>query len=436
MFDNAILELKDEMIKSLCDNLRIQSDAQPPQPGMPNGPGVAKALEHALSVAKDLGFRTKNLDGHAGIVEYGEGEEMIAVLGHLDVVPAGEGWNYPPYGAVIEDGKIYGRGALDDKGPMFAALYALKAIKDSCLPLSRRIRIIFGTSEETTSADMVYYCAHEELPVAGFTPDAEFPVIHAEKGILSVWFSKEFSAAEKSGLTLQKIQAGNAINMVPNQAYAELKENGEIIKVQTDGISAHGSRPEDGKNAIWPMLAFLSGQDLPPSIKEAFSFLSFVLGQESKGENIGIAASDDVSGDLTVNFGLLEGDMDKIRGALNIRYPVTISKDQILTKLEQGLAKGGFNIETINHMPPLYVEKDHKLVKTLMDVFNKKTGLNLEPLSTGGGTYARSLPNILAFGPQFPEQTDLCHQANEYMEISYLIKNAQIIATAMYELAK
>lgn len=436
MFDNALLGLKDEMIQALCTNLRIPSDAQPPQPGKPNGPGVAKALEHALRVADQLGFQTKNVDGYAGYVEYGSGDEMIAVLGHLDVVPAGEGWTYPPYAGMIEDGKIYGRGTVDDKGPMFAALFALKAIKDSGLPLSRRIRIIFGTSEETGSADMAYYSTHEELPAAGFTPDAEYPVIHAEKGILNVWFFKEFTDTEDADITLQKLQAGNALNMVPNKAIAELKLNGEIIKAQTSGVSAHASRPQDGKNAAGPMLDYLSHQDLSLEMQDAFAFLAYSLGQETAGENLGIAMKDEISGDLTVNLGLLEGDMGKIRGGLNIRYPVTVSKDQVLGRLEKGLAKGGFTIESITHTPPLFVEKDHLLVKTLTDVFNKKTGLNLSPLTTGGGTYARSLPNILAFGPRFPEQADLCHQADEYIEISYLIKTAQIMATAMYELAK
>jgi succinyl-diaminopimelate desuccinylase len=436
MFDNALLGLKDELIQALCTNLRIPSDAQPPEPGKPNGPGVAKALEHALRVANQLGFQTKNLDGHAGYAQYGSGDEMIAVLGHLDVVPAGEGWTHPPYAGIIDNDKIYGRGTVDDKGPMFAALFALKAIKDSGLPLSRRVRIIFGTSEETGSADMDYYRVHEELPVAGFTPDAEFPVIHAEKGLLNVWFYKEFIKTENAAVSLNRLNAGNALNMVPDQATAELKLNGEIIKVNTIGASAHASRPEDGKNAIGPLLDFLSHQDLPLEMQDACSFLAYSLGQETAGENLGIAMKDEVSGALTVNLGLLEGDMDKIRGGLNIRYPVTISKDQVLGRLEKGLAKGGFEIESFTHTLPLHVEKDHQLVKVLMDVFNKKTGLSLSPITTGGGTYARSLPNTLAFGPQFPEQANLCHQADEYIEISYLIKTAQIIATAMYELAK
>lgn len=436
MFDKAVLALKDEMIQSLCTNLRIQSDAQPPEEGKPNGPGVARALEHALRIAAQLGFRTHEVAGHAGYAEYGDGEEMIAVLGHLDVVPAGEGWTHPPYAGIIENGRIYGRGTTDDKGPMFAALYALKAIKDSELPLRRRIRILFGTSEETGSADMAYYSTHEELPVAGFTPDAQFPVIHAEKGILNVWFSKEFQDLEEASVTLRSLSCGCALNMVPPLAAAELELHGHSIQAKTNGVCAHASRPEDGKNAAGPMLDFLSHQDLPLAIQDAFAFLAYSLGQETSGENLGIAMEDEVSGKLTVNLGMLEADMQHIRGGLNIRYPVTVSKDLVLSKLSASLYEGGFEIDSITNTPPLYVDENSELVRTLMEVFNRKTGLDLSPLSTGGGTYARSLPNVLAFGPQFPDQANLCHQADEYIEIPYLIKAAQIMAAAMYELAK
>ncbi len=436
MFDKALLSLKDEMIQALCTNLRIQSDAQPPEEGKPNGPGVARALEHALRVAAQLGFSIKEVDGHAGYAEYGEGEEMVAVLGHLDVVPAGEGWQHPPYAGIIENGRIYGRGTTDDKGPMFAALFALKAIKDSGLPLRRRIRILFGTSEETGSADMAYYSTHEELPLAGFTPDAKFPVINAEKGILNIWFIKEFSDLEEAAVALNRLQCGSALNMVPAQATAELALHGQVIQVKTSGVSAHASRPESGQSAAAPMLDFLSHQDLPLTMQDAFAFLAYSLGQETLGENLGLAMEDEVSGKLTINLGMLEADMHQIRGGLNIRYPVTASKDLVLSKLSASLYEGGFDIESITNTPPLYVDESTELVRILMDVFSKKTGLDLSPMSTGGGTYARSLPNILAFGPQFPEQSDLCHQADEYVEIPYLIKTAQIMASAMYELAK
>ena len=448
MFEDAMIQLKDEMIRALCTNLRIQSDAQPPEEGKPNGPGAARALEHALRTAEQMGFAVKDVDGQAGWAEYGDGDEMIAVLGHLDVVPAGEGWVNPPYAGMIEDGKIFGRGAIDNKGPIFAALYGLKAIKDSGLSLGRRIRIIFGTCEEQGAfADMAYYATKEELPVAGFTPDADFPVIYAEKGILHVRFSREFTAEELAGaanqagdpytdISLESLKAGNAINMVPDKAEAVLNVSGRQVKLETAGRSAHGSTPQHGQNACFPLLEILSRQDLPLAMQDAFSFLTHILTKETAGENLAVAVSDEPSGALSVNLGLLEGDGSCIRGGLDIRYPVTVSKDGILSALESSFAQGGFNIDSFSHQPPLYVPKDGYLVETLMRVFREKTGLEYEPVSTGGGTYARSMPNILAYGPLFPGDVYPFHQPNEFIDVDRLVLLGQIYAQAMYELAQ
>ena len=437
MFDDAILALKDELVDTLCVSLRIQSDAQPPEEGKPNGPGAAGALDHALRTAEQMGFTTKNVDGHAGWAEYGQGEEMIAVLGHLDVVPAGEGWIWPPYAGMIEDGCVYGRGAIDNKGPIFSALYGLKAIKDSGMPLKRRIRIIFGTSEESGAfTDMAYYVTKEELPVAGFTPDADFPVIYAEKGILHVMFSGRFSGLEEAAVGLECLKAGNAINMVPDRAEAVLNVGGRRVRLEAEGRSAHGSTPHLGENACFPLLELLSRQDLPLVMQDAFSFLAYALAQETAGENLGLACSDEPSGALTVNLGLLEGDGAYIKGGLDIRYPVTDSKDRVLAALESHFDKGGFAIDSITHQPPLFVPKDGELVKTLIGVFREKTGLPDGPMSTGGGTYARSMPNLLAFGPTLPGDPFLMHQPNEYIDIDRLILLGQIYARAMYELAR
>ena len=435
MFDEALSLQKDDMVRALCTNLRIQSDAQQPEEGKPNGAGVARALEHALRTASQMGFTTKEVDGHFGYVEYGQGEEMVAVLGHLDVVPAGDGWTFPPYAGIIDEQRIYGRGALDNKGPMFAALYGLKAIKDSGVALSKRIRIIFGTSEETTFADMAYYVTKEELPVAGFTPDSDFPVIYAEKGILHVTFSKTFVESEDADVVLESLKCGTVINVVPDRAEAVLGVNGQQVCLTSIGQSAHGSRPEDGKNACFALLELLSRQDLPLLMQDAFSFLTHVLAQETAGANLGLALSDEPSGSLTINLGLLEGDATYIRGGLDIRYPVTIPRDQILSTLEDSFSKEGFSIESLSHKPPLYVPKDDDLVETLVRVFRDKTGMAHEPISTGGGTYARAMPNVLAFGPCFPGGDYAFHQPDEHITIDHMLLLSQIYAQAMYELA-
>jgi len=435
MFDDALLQLKDDMIRALCTNLRIQSDAQPPEPEKPNGDGVARALEHAMRTASQLGFVTKEVDGYYGCVEFGQGEEMVAVLGHLDVVPAGDGWTFPPYSGIIDNDRIYGRGALDNKGPIFAALYGLKAIKDSGVALSRRIRLIFGTSEETTFADMNHYVANEELPVAGFTPDSDFPVIYAEKGVLHVAFSQEFSGLEDAAVTLESLKCGTVVNMVPDKAEAVLNINGRQIRLESTGISAHGSKPQAGKNACFAMLELLSHQDLPVVMQDAFSFLTYALTQETNGENLGAAMRDEPSGALTVNLGLLEGNGTSIRGSLDIRYPVTVPLANILAILERSFSKAGFSLDAIYHKEPLYRSTDDDLVKTLVRVYAGKTGDTHEPVSTGGGTYARAMPNVLAFGPCLSGGDYAFHKPDECIEISHLLLLSQIYAQAMYELA-
>lgn len=179
--NERIEELREEIIKSTQDLVKIKSVEEEAKEGKPFGEGVAKTLDRALEISSELGFKTVNMDGYVGYAEYGEGEDYVAVLAHLDVVPEGDGWIHPPYGAEIHDGKMYGRGTMDDKGPIMSALYGLKAIKDLKLPLSKKVRIIFGTDEETGSEDIAYYLQREKAPIAGFTPDAEYPIIYAEK---------------------------------------------------------------------------------------------------------------------------------------------------------------------------------------------------------------------------------------------------------------
>ena len=461
MFDKALIDSLDDMVQTLRDSLRIKSDAQPPRPGMPNGEGVARALEHALSVAEDMGFTTRNIDGQVGYAEYGQGGEMVAVLGHVDVVPVGDGWKYPPFSGEVADGAIYGRGAQDNKGPIFAALYGLKAIKDSGLPLKKRVRVIFGTCEETNMSDMVYYADREELPVAGFTPDSDFPVIYAEKGILHIVFSRAFdtpdaaadaaatataaadattadttaAADTRPGVRFVSINCGTVANSVPDKAEAVLEIDGRQVRLESLGKAAHGSTPLQGDNAIFGLLRLLRLQDIEPEYRDCFAFLGDAMGRETFGEDLGLAMSDAPSGSLTANFGLLNGDRSRIKGSLDIRYPVTASKDEILDILGCKLEEGGFAIDTLHHLAPLYRPLDDDLVKTLAGIFAEKTGTWHEPVSTGGGTYARTLPNILAFGPRYPGEEHLFHQTDENITIDYLLLLSQIYAQAIYELA-
>ena len=453
--NEAVLSKKEQMIACLQENLRIPSVEGPAEDGAPYGAEVRRSLDHALAAAAQLGFRTCNVDGHMGWCEYGEGEEMVAVLGHLDVVPAGDGWTVDPYGAEISDGRIWGRGTTDDKGPSIASLFALAALRDTGLPIRRRIRVLLGCNEETGSADVKYYLSHGgEVPVMGFTPDGEYPVINGEKGIINVTFSHTYT--QDGPPKLVAVKGGSAPNVVPSHAYADFECDDEMaahicklystaikfsrrkngFRVESFGISAHGSTPELGENAIGRLMMALDNLPLSGALADTIHFLATKLGMETDGTSAGIGLRDDVSGNLSLNWGTIEGDGEKLSLMINYRYPVTFSYDDCGPAFNALFEKAGFVKEKEGWKDKLYIPADSRLVSSLLKVYTEQTGLEGSPKCIGGGTYAKSIPNLLAFGPIFPGDEIREHKPDEYITIDNLVKNAQIIAAAMYELAK
>lgn len=461
--NERIEELKEELISSTQNILRIKSVEAPALPGMPFGDGVNQALDAALELADKLGFKTVNYDGFIGFAEYGEGEDYVGVLGHVDVVPEGEGWTYPPYAAEIHDGKLFARGALDDKGPIIAALYGLKAVVDSGLTLSKKVRIIFGTNEETgTSAEIKLYLEKEKPPISGFTPDAEYPMINGEKGIANFDLVKDLISKPATGNYIEYIKGGLKANMVPEYAEAKLglvdvfstildlesyventgyKLDSEIVEdtliIKSYGVSAHGSLPELGQNAIMQLLGFLGKIDFGASdVSKLIDFLNRNIGMEVNGESFGVDLEDKVSGKLSFNVGVINLNYDMAVLALNLRYPVTKTYQDMLSPLLETLEGSDIRIENMQNDTPLFFPEDHELIKKLQKVYVEQTGLDPTPICIGGGTYAKEMPNIIAFGPIFPGKPDLDHQVNECIELEDLIKNAKIYAHAIYELAK
>ena len=318
--------MKDEIIKSVQGCVKIKSVEEEPMENMPFGEGVHNALEYCLQLSENLGFRTVNVDNMIGYAEYGNGDEMIAVLGHLDVVPEGDGWTYPPYSAEIHNGKIYGRGTTDDKGPTIGALYALKTLKELHIPLKRRVRVFFGLNEETGSKCVKHYVDKgEEMPVAGFTPDAEYPIINGEKGIVTGKYTRKLN--QSGDYILKYIKGGLAANVVPDYAEAEIiipKNKIELIKKLSEkveeieieekedsiilkcyGISAHGSTPEKGKNAVTYLMRFLGNITFEGDIKEFIDYFNKYIGTDLNGEKLGIYLEDDISGKLIFNLGTI-----------------------------------------------------------------------------------------------------------------------------------
>lgn len=462
MINEKINSLTDKLIEDTQKVLQINSVVKYEENGTRFGTGVTKALNFVLSVAENMGFKTVNLDDYVGYVEYGEGEDYIAVLGHLDVVPEGNDWIYPPYAAEVHDGKIYARGALDDKGPMMAALYGLKALKDSGLKTSKRVRIIFGLDEENgTDLDMDYYKKLEKLPVAGFTPDAEFPIIFAEKGIIT-FDIKSNTDNQLGDVEVISISGGNKANMVPDYCETTIKgvdfnellgiiknveeetgvkiicteEANDQVIIKASGLSAHGSTPELGKNAIIAICKVLNSLGGKSELAEYINFVCEKIGTDTTGEKFGIAMTDEPSGALSYNLGVLSFDGENISTTSNVRYPVTYSREDVLEPIRQFVDYNEYEFEEINHCTPLYCDKDSELIKTLQKVYKEQVGKEATLLAIGGGTYAKCMPNIVAFGPIFPGKPDLDHQANEYIEIEDLIMCAKIYGNTIYELAK
>ncbi|WP_434305522.1 dipeptidase PepV [Clostridium botulinum] len=460
--NKIIEELKDDLIDSTAELIKIKSIEGEAKEGKPYGEGVANALEKALEISEKLGFKTVNVDGYVGYAEYGEGDEYVGVLGHLDLVPEGDGWKYPPYAAEIHDGKMYGRGTTDDKGPIMAALYGLKAIKEAKLPLSKKVRILFGTNEETGSNEIEHYLAKEKPPVLGFTPDAEYPIIYAEKGITIFDVVKKLEIKSDKAIKLKYIKGGQASNMVPDYCEAGIEcldtdmiirsveycanrngieltaeEKGGLVVVKSFGLSAHGSTPEIGKNAIMQMFKFLA--ELPLGHCDELQFIRFFnnnVGNETDGKSFGVDLEDEPSGKLSFNVGTISMENNEIKMSLNLRYPVTYKAEDLMEKFNKKIEGIGIKVENFQDQKPLYFDDKHPLIKSLQKVYKEQTGKEPELLAIGGGTYAKEMPNMVAFGPLFPGEPDVIHKKDEYIELENLVLNAKIYGHAIYELAK
>ena len=366
----------------------------------PLGKEVRKCLDIALDSAKELGFKVVDLDGYCGYAEIGKGEPF-GILGHLDVVPLGENWRFPQ--GTIHDGVLYGRGVIDDKLPIIMCLYATAELISKGLTPKRKIRIVFGCDEESGNWQcMKKYNDTCGILSDGFSPDADFPVIYAEKGIFDT--RVQFFANSKVNFS---IKGGARINMVPDLCTLKISDK----TYSFTGKSAHGSQPQKGDNAILKALSKLSEySENVARILDAFS--------DNTGKKLGIDFCDVDSGNLTLNPGLIESDGDIITMSRDIRYPVTIKSDKVLQNIKTALPFA--TCSTINDQLPLKVDKNGKTVRALLSAYNEVTNKNAEPISIGGGTYARAMNGGVAFGPEFPDEDNMIHQVNENASIKSL----------------
>lgn len=438
-------EMQGEIIEGIRESVKICSIKGKVVEGAPYGEGPKAALINALEQAEKLGLKAKNIDNKIGYAEIGEGSEMVAILGHLDIVPLGEGWKHDPLGAEIHDGVIYGRGVSDDKGPTIGSLYALKAIKDLGIEYNKRIRVIFGTDEESGSTCVAHYISSgQEMPVAGFTPDADFPIINAEKGMVSFVFKKALNNNEN--YELLNLSGGTAKNVVMPSVEIKMntkmpvsiqgKEYKENFVCEVMGKSAHASTPEKGENAFLKLMKDLENADIKGDFKDFIDFVNKEINMETNGKTLGISCCDEPSGALTMNLGVVSFENNTISVIVDIRYPVTKTPDFIEENIKAKAKKYGVEVADVKRVNPLFVPKDSELIQKLSDVYKAYTGSEATLLGIGGGTYAKSFPNMVAFGPAFPGEDHVIHQPNENISIESLIKGIKIYASAILELAK
>ena len=485
----------------LSELVSFKSVKAAPAGNQPFGEEIHKAFSYMLARAKQDGFEVFDADGYGGHIEWpgvitdekGEiisaAEETLGVAVHLDVVPAGDGWTYDPWGGEVFDGRMYGRGTTDNKGAAASVYFAMKALKEAGYTPAKNIRLIIGLDEETGWSGMEKYFEKASAPDFGFTPDSEFPVINGEMGILVFEIAKKLEANHENGLILRSIAGGNAPNMTPdhcrailvfegagskagkprrkskakaagkevalrNKAFTLVKETaidyskhssgklsckgaGNSLEVHAQGLSAHGAQPWKGMNAISILIDFLC--TLPIANESAKDFIDFYkthIGFETDGKNLGIAMSDETSGPLIVNIGKISLGREAAVLTVNARYPISVKEDEVYEALRPALDKNGLGVAKKSCMAPLFYPPEEPFIQTLMEVYRNNTGdAHSKSRIIGGGTYARAFRRTVAFGPRFPHEEDIAHQKDEYILLDSLMDAAQIYADAIYRLS-
>lgn len=451
---------KQEYIKDLQGLIQIPSlkDEKSISPQAPFGQACRDALDYMLELGKAYGFEVKDYDGYAGAISYGNQAESIGVLAHLDVVPVEEnGWIVPPFSGEIVQDVMFGRGVKDDKGAAMCGLYALRYLKENNIKLNHKIILILGCDEESGMKCMDYYAQHGEIPKCGFTPDADFPLIHGEKGGLHVLLEmdntscvKNFVAGERANIVVPYAEATLDSNMMLEplllfyaqcyklQAEVKTQENSNDVTLCMKGVGAHGAYPELGKNAATHLMHFI-GEAMQDETMKALANLLFEF--SGKGLNINVVSED--MGPLTMNVGIVRIS-EKISITLDIRYPHNTNADALITSMKTAIAKQGLDMSVTmkKNAKPLFVDPNGPFIQTLMNSYQKYSGdVTSKSHTIGGGTYAKKFENFVAYGPMFPNpivpdglELGNVHETNEGMAIEDLLKATAIYTDALLNL--
>ena len=448
MLYEKILEYKEELFDDLNRLLSIESvDGARDE-------DCAAALDFIIKRAEDFGLTAEKVTAKSAHVDLGKGGKLCGVLSHLDVVPAGNNWTVNPYALTERGGRLYGRGVADDKGAALVNLYCLRALKELGVEGKNTLRAIYGTAEETGMSDMDGYFAQKRLPDLAFTPDSEYGVCYAEKGILQL----EVSTPTNEAKVLSQFHAGKAINAVPDLAYVMLDSSGydeqllmrladasegnfefnytiDGLMIISRGKAAHACEPQKGFNAAAALIDLITHAYDVYEIGALSSFIDYAINCETNGRSLGLKMSDAVSGALTVNLGNVHIEGTEARAQFDIRYPVTVNGDYVLRQFRSVAENNHLTVKVLHHDRPLCVEKDSELVRLLADAYKTVTGEDAPLYTTGGGTYARKLGGKgVAFGPNFKDDDIRMHNADESVDKENFLRHMQICFEAMYRL--
>ncbi|MDT3960023.1 dipeptidase PepV [Staphylococcus kloosii] len=465
MWKEKVLEYENQIIDDLKGLLSIESvrDDDKASEDYPVGPGPREALDYMYKIAERDGFNTHDVDHIAGRIEAGQGDEVFGILCHVDVVPAGDGWDSDPFDPVVTSDKIVARGTLDDKGPTIAAYYAVKILNEMNVDWKRRIHIIVGTDEESDWLCTERYFKTEEMPTLGIAPDAEFPAIHGEKGIsvFDVVQAEQAEDIDEPDYELHSFESGQRYNMVPDDASAKVlvKENmtdviqnfeqflvennleggstvdSGILELNVKGKAVHGMDPSIGVNAGLYLLHFLSHLKLDKTAANFVKFSEQYLFNSHFGEKMGMKFHTDSMGDVTTNIGVIKYDnRNGGKFGINLRYPEGFEYDNAMNRFDEEVKALGFKLALGKNQVPHYVDKNDPFVQKLVQAYRNQTGDNTEPYTIGGGTYARNLDKGVAFGAMFEDSEDLMHQKNEYITKKQLLNATSIYLEALYTL--
>lgn len=432
-----------ELLKKL---ISYKSVMGAPEEDAPYGKECAQCLSFAADTLRNDGFFVKEFDGHAVTAAFDERPCELGILCHLDVVPTeGQDWKSDPFKAEVREDRLYGRGAIDDKGPAAAVITAMRMIKDSKVKLRKNVRLILGSNEENGSEDMKYYREREPFPPMLFTPDGDFPLITIEKGMI------RFEISGGYGSSLISLKAGSVINAVPEFAEAvisitapaippfnaegvtfETAMDGEYTKISVKGKGAHASTPSQGANALTALLCILSRLPLDDKTHALMESMTEIFPYgEYDGSAAGVKCSDERSGGLTLVLSLAENGTFKA----DCRFPAGITSDGIISVLSEKCRERGLSLKAILTSEPHCADENSEMVKTLLNVYEDITGEKGECLAIGGGTYVHDTENGVAFGAQWSEENNM-HGANEFIGLDEFKKDIEIYCEAILRLCE